>query len=115
MQGKQELLEEIEDLSNNADQENFVKATAIEILSYPYAKHLGFWYTLSLQEREIIYEKVIERIEIQEGKVVSVTLKVWDKYDNFLTPGSSSFQFLFLLIVSIYLILEDNYEFTINY
>ncbi len=73
---KHKLVQEIEDLSNNSEQENFVKATAIEILSSPHAKHLGFWYTLSLQEREIIYEKVIERIEIQEGKVVSVTLKV---------------------------------------
>ena len=73
---KHELLKEIEDLSNNSEQENFVKATGIQILSYPYAKHLGFWYTLSLQERENIYEKVIESVEIQEGKVVSVTLKV---------------------------------------
>ena len=73
---KHELVKQIEDLSNNSEQEDFVKATALEILSYPYAKHLGFWYTLSPKEREIVYHKVIERIEIQEGKVVSVKLKI---------------------------------------
>lgn len=70
------LIKQIESLTSNSEQENFENATATEILSYPYAKHLGFWYTLSVQEREIVYEKLIERISILHGEVVSVELRV---------------------------------------
>ena len=69
---RHELIRQIESLTSSSEQENFAHATAKEILVYPYAKHLGFWYTLSTTEREIIYEKLIERINILHGEIVSI-------------------------------------------
>ncbi|MEM7760240.1 MAG: recombinase family protein [Cyanobacteria bacterium P01_A01_bin.40] len=73
---KHELIQQIEKLSSSSEQENFANATAKEILAYPHAKHLGFWYVLSITEREIIYEKLIKRIDILHGEVVSIELNV---------------------------------------
>ena len=73
---KYALEQQIESLTSSSEQENFANATAKEILAYPYAKHLGFWYVLSLYEREIVYEKLIKRINILDGEVVSIELNV---------------------------------------
>ena len=70
------LIQQIESLTSSSEQENFANATAKEILAYPYAKHLGFWYTLSINEREIVYEKLIKRINILDGEIVSIELSV---------------------------------------
>jgi hypothetical protein len=51
-------------------------ATAKEIISHPQAKKLTFWYTLTQDERDILYEKLIERVKVDEGKVISVELKI---------------------------------------
>ncbi|WP_019488045.1 hypothetical protein [Kamptonema formosum] len=51
-------------------------ATAQEIISHPQAKKLTFWYTLTQDERDILYEKLIERVKVDEGKVISVELKI---------------------------------------
>lgn len=74
-EAKDKIVRKIEELLNPKN-EDFSRATAQQILSYPYAKHLGFWYTLSLEEREIIYEKLIKRVAILDGKVVSVELQI---------------------------------------
>lgn len=68
--------QQIESLTNSSEQENFAHATAKEILAYPYAKHLGFWYVLSVDEREIVYEKLIKRVKILDGEVVEIELNV---------------------------------------
>ncbi|MDJ0596130.1 MAG: fdxN element excision recombinase XisF [Pleurocapsa sp. MO_226.B13] len=73
---KYALEREIESLTNSSEQENFVNATAKNILAYPHAKHLGFWYVLSITEREIVYEKLIKRVNILDGKVVEIELNV---------------------------------------
>ena len=73
---KYDLIQQIESLTSSSSQENFANATAKEILAYPYGKHLGFWYVLSITEREIIYEKLIERINILHGEIVSIELSV---------------------------------------
>ena len=73
---KHELIQQIEQLTSSSEQENFANATAKEILAYPYAKHLGFWYTLSITEREIVYEKLIKQINILDGEIVEIELNV---------------------------------------
>ena len=73
---KHELIQQIEKLSSSSEQENFANATAKEILAYPHAKHLGFWYTLSITEREIVYEKLIKRVNILDGEVVEIELNI---------------------------------------
>ena len=74
-EAKDKMVRKIEELLNPED-DDFSQATAQQILSYPYARHLGFWYTLSIQERELVYEKLIKRVAIDNGKVVSVDLCV---------------------------------------
>lgn len=74
-EAKDKIVRKIEELLNPIE-DDFSQATALKILSYPYARHLGFWYTLSLEEREIIYEKLIKRVAILDGKVVSVELQI---------------------------------------
>lgn len=73
---RHDLIQQIEKLSSSSEQENFANATAKEILAYPYAKHLGFWYTLSITEREVVYEKLIKRVNILDGEVVEIELNV---------------------------------------
>ncbi len=73
---KYDLEQEIESLTSSSSQENFANATAKEILAYPHAKHLGFWYVLSISEREIVYEKLIKRVNILDGEVVEIELNV---------------------------------------
>lgn len=73
---KYDLEQEIESLTNSSEQKNFIDATAKEILAYPHAKHLGFWYVLSLYERETVYEKLIKRVNILDGEIVEIELNV---------------------------------------
>jgi DNA invertase Pin-like site-specific DNA recombinase len=75
-QARTELLKQIEEKSAPEGVESFVMTTAKEIISHPQAKKLTFWYTLTQDERDILYEKLIERVKVDEGKVISVELKI---------------------------------------
>jgi len=75
-QARTDLLKQIEEKSAPEGVESFVMATAKEIISHPQAKKLTFWYTLTQDERDIVYEKLIERVKVDEGKVISVELKI---------------------------------------
>lgn len=75
-QARTELLKQIEEKSAPKGVESFVMTTAKEIISHPQAKKLTFWYTLTQDERDIVYEKLIERVKVDEGKVISVELKI---------------------------------------
>jgi DNA invertase Pin-like site-specific DNA recombinase len=75
-QARTELLKQIEEKSAPEGVESFVMATAKEIISHPQSKKLTFWYTLTQDERDILYEKLIERVKVDEGKVISVELKI---------------------------------------
>ncbi len=73
---KHELNKQIEAALKQSNSDDFSTATAKEILSHPYASHLGFWYTLNQEEREIIYEKLIQSVSIHKGEVVEVKLTI---------------------------------------
>jgi site-specific DNA recombinase len=75
-QARTELRKEIKEKSAPEGVESFVMATAQKIMSHPQAKKLTFWYTLTQDERDILYEKLIERVKVDEGKVISVELKI---------------------------------------
>ena len=49
---------------------------AHQILGYSVAGKINFWYTLNEMERRIFYEKLVKRVTILNGAVVSVQLKL---------------------------------------
>jgi hypothetical protein len=69
-------MKEIESLSIQTGQENFVQGTAWQILSHPEARKKSFWYTLTLEERDIIYDKLVRKVAILDGEIVSVDLTI---------------------------------------
>lgn len=73
---KYDLIKEIESLSSQVNGENFVQATAMQIIRRPEARKKTFWYTLTLEERDIIYDKLVRKIAILDGDVVSVGLTI---------------------------------------
>jgi site-specific DNA recombinase len=75
-QAKYDLMKEIESLSTQTGQENFAQATALQILSHPEARKKTFWYTLALEERDVIYDKLIRKVAILDGVIVSVNLTI---------------------------------------
>jgi site-specific DNA recombinase len=54
----------------------FDKATAEDLIQHPQARDLAFWYTLTEDDRTIVYDKLVECITIQNGQVTSVKLRV---------------------------------------
>jgi hypothetical protein len=71
-----ELKKEIELQSSQTNNSNFVQATAMELIRRPEARKKTFWYTLTLEERDILYDKLIRKIAILDGEVVSVELTI---------------------------------------
>lgn len=75
-QAKSDLIKQIELLENQSKLFNFETATALDILCHPQAKKLTFWYTLTEEEREIIYEKVVRKIFVLGKEVIDIELNV---------------------------------------
>lgn len=73
---RHELLQEIERVSTQMSVINLETATAQQIISHPQARDLGFWYTRTYQERELLYEKLLHKVLIRDGAVVAVELKI---------------------------------------
>ncbi len=73
---RHDLLQEIEQWSVLIAVLNLETATAQEILSHPQARDLGFWYTRTYQEREVLYEKLLRKVLVRDGAVVAVELKI---------------------------------------
>lgn len=71
-----ELKKEIESQSSQANHENFVHTTAMQLIRRPEARKKPFWYTLNLEERDIIYDKLIRKVAILDGDIVSVELTI---------------------------------------
>ncbi|BAQ63106.1 site-specific recombinases (plasmid) [Geminocystis sp. NIES-3708] len=61
---------------SHSEIDDFSLATAAEVLVYPYITHLGFWYCLNTQERELIYHKLIKKIVVLDSQVTTIELKV---------------------------------------
>lgn len=70
-----ELVQEIERLEGQSELFLLESATAQEIMNYPQARDLGFWHTRTYQERELLYEKLLNKILIRDGEVVAIELK----------------------------------------
>jgi DNA invertase Pin-like site-specific DNA recombinase len=47
-----------------------------QLLQIPETRQINFWYTLTQEERKIFYERLVNRVSIVDGKVVSVDLKI---------------------------------------
>lgn len=60
----------------HSEVDDFSLSSAEEVLAYPYLTHLGFWYCLNTQERELIYHKLIKQIVVVDGEVTIIELKV---------------------------------------
>lgn len=69
---KIELEKELKKRQNSVDLEDFQFSTAQELIEYPYLTHLGFWYSLNIQERELLYSKLIKAIYVQNGEIVKM-------------------------------------------
>jgi DNA invertase Pin-like site-specific DNA recombinase len=75
-QAQQDISRQIQDLSNQARQQIPLDATLQQIISHPQARNLNYWNTRTQQEREIFYSKLVERVVICDGEVISVELKI---------------------------------------
>lgn len=73
---KQDLELQIKQELNRRDLDEFVQATAEDILSYPHITHLGFWYSLSTKERELLYSKLIKKVVILDGEMKSIEFNI---------------------------------------
>jgi DNA invertase Pin-like site-specific DNA recombinase len=70
------LNREIKQLSRQLESEIPGVSTIQEILHHPVSRQINFWYTLTQRERETFYERLVGKVLIQEGAVVSVELQV---------------------------------------
>lgn len=73
---KHDLEKEIQQESLKSSENSLASKDWSEILYDPNARNLIFWYTLTVEEREIIYEKLVNKIYILGQEVVEVKLKV---------------------------------------
>ncbi|WP_416670426.1 recombinase family protein [Egbenema bharatensis] len=71
-----ELVQEIERLEVQSELFLLESATAHEIMNHPQARDLSFWHTRTYQERELLYEKLLNRILVRDGKVVAIEHKL---------------------------------------
>ena len=70
------LNREIKQLSRQVESEIPGVSTIQEILHHPVSRQINFWYTLTQRERETFYERLVGKVLIQDGAVVSVELQV---------------------------------------
>lgn len=75
-QAKNDLIKQIKSLENQAKLFNFETATALEVLQHTQARKLPFWYTLTEEEREIIYEKLVRKVFVLGEEVIDIELNV---------------------------------------
>lgn len=75
-QARHDLLKQIEQKTNPDRTLAFDKATAEDLIQHPQARDLAFWYTLTEDDRNIVYDKLVECITIQNGQVTAVKLRV---------------------------------------
>lgn len=52
----------------------------IKLLKIPESQKINFWYSLTEQERNVFYKRLISRVSILNGEVLSVTLKIASDY-----------------------------------
>jgi DNA invertase Pin-like site-specific DNA recombinase len=75
-QAHHDLAKQIQQKSNPNRVLAFDKATAKELIQHPQTRDLAFWYTLTDDDRSIVYNKLVDCITIQAGQVTAVKLHV---------------------------------------
>lgn len=75
-QARHEMIRELEGLLAVEKQVDWFKATGEQIIRHSHTRKLAFWYTLSQEDRDVIYEKLIDRILVRDGDVVNIKFKV---------------------------------------
>jgi DNA invertase Pin-like site-specific DNA recombinase len=75
-QAKQDISRQIKDLLNQCQQQIPLDATLQQIIAHPQARNINYWNTRTQQEREIFYSKLVERVVIGDGEILSVSLKI---------------------------------------
>lgn len=73
---KEDLIRQIEKETKRLEQSVPVEGTAQQIIRHPMAKNINFWYSLTYQEREVLYDKLVEKVCIFNGEAISVFLHV---------------------------------------
>ena len=73
-QAYSDLQKELQDFIRGSEHLTFISASAKEILMSPYARNMAFWYSLTQQERELLYGRLVKCVMVRDGKVVSVAL-----------------------------------------
>jgi DNA invertase Pin-like site-specific DNA recombinase len=75
-QARKDICQQIEELLNQCQQRIPVDGTIHQIIGHPMARNINYWNTLTQPEREIFYSKLVERVVISNGEVISVSLKI---------------------------------------
>jgi site-specific DNA recombinase len=75
-QAHHDLVKQIQEKTNPNRTLAFDKATAEDLIRHPQARDLAFWYTLTEDDRNVVYDKLVERITIQDGQITAVKLRV---------------------------------------
>jgi site-specific DNA recombinase len=73
---KLELVQNIEKEEKRLRENISLDGTQQQIINHPLSQNISFWYSLTEHEREVIYYKVVERVSILTGEVLSVCLQV---------------------------------------
>ncbi|MBW4472632.1 MAG: recombinase family protein [Stenomitos rutilans HA7619-LM2] len=73
-QAYSDMQKELQEFTRNSEHLAFISASAEEILMSPYARNVAFWYSLIRQERELLYDRLVRRVMVRDGAVVSVAL-----------------------------------------
>ena len=73
---RDELISQIDRETKRLEQSVPLEGTAQQIIRHPIATNINFWYSLTENERELIYYKLVERVSILTGEVISVSLHV---------------------------------------
>lgn len=71
-----DMQKELQEFVRNSELLTFISDSAEEILMSPYARNVAFWYSLLLQERERLYDKLVKQVRVRDREVVSVRLHV---------------------------------------
>lgn len=76
LQLKNNLEQQIQEELARLEKVDIRDAAGEVIIRHPVASDINFWFTLTLAEREVIYPRLLERLEVRDGGVTLVQLKV---------------------------------------
>jgi hypothetical protein len=75
LQAQQQLQHQMDDLRDFKEPKFTPDSPALQIIRHSQARNLNFWYTLTQDERALIYPKLVERVVLFADAPPTVTLK----------------------------------------